>query len=139
MLNFKICIEYYLKNVGDCAQLDSLLEFLAECPNSEWALKKAAVLEINLGKLDQAVERIQKLVRAKANALNAQCEGDEKNSIKTEMCALWSFLSEAYKQKGNLQSAIRACNSVLAIQPENYTARLQVNLLRKLIKEKSTF
>ena len=84
------------------------------------------MIEVNLGKLDSAVEKIQKLVRAKSNAIESAPEVQTEEN-KRELCALWIFLSEAYKQKGNLQSAVRACKSALDIYEANYTAKLQVS------------
>ncbi|KAI1714353.1 tetratricopeptide repeat protein 37 [Ditylenchus destructor] len=122
----KLLHDIYVKqNIDDSTRLSSLHSLLLERPNSEWALRQSALIEVNLGKLDLAVEKIQKLIRARSNATDSTPEGQFDES-KREMCALWIFLSEAYKQKGNLQSAVRACKSALDIDPGNYTAKLQL-------------
>ncbi|KAI1711502.1 tetratricopeptide repeat protein 37 [Ditylenchus destructor] len=116
---------YAKQNIDDSTRLSSLHSLLLERPNSEWALRQSVLIEVNLGKLDLAVEKIQKLIRARSNATDSTPEG-QIDENRREMCALWIFLSEAYKQKGNLQSAVRACKSALDIDPENYTAKLQL-------------
>lgn len=54
---------------------------------------------------------------------------------KQEFCSLWIFLSEAYKQLGNLQSAVRACKTVLEYKPSDITASLQVKVLFFILKK----
>lgn len=85
-----------------------------------WALKQSTIFDINDGKLDAAIEKIQKLVRIKLS--KRQMDDVEKQ----ELCMLWIYLSEAYKQNGNLQSAVRACKAVMEYFPDNYSAMLQV-------------
>lgn len=95
--------------------MTKLESFLEHRPHSRWALRTAALLEIIRGKLDQAIEKLQKLTRVSTSTESTK-----------ETNALWFFLGEAYKQKGNLQSAVRAFKTTLDSQPNNLTARLQV-------------
>lgn len=97
--------------------MSKLEAFLEHRPHSRWALRAAALLEINQGKLDSAIEKLQKLTRVASNA-----------ESKTEANALWFFLGEAYKQKGNLQSAVRAFKAALEEDPNNLTTHLQVDV-----------
>lgn len=102
--------------------------FLEERPNSEWALKQAAILEINSNnKLELSIEKLQKLLRLKSILYEKKGAVILGDTEKSELSALWLFLSEAYKQMGNLQSAVRACITVLDYKPENFTALFQVN------------
>lgn len=90
--------------------------------NSEWALKQSTIFDINEGRLEVAIEKLQKLVRIKISKGLA----DDKNKL--EMSVLWIFLSEAYKRHGNFQSAVRACKTVLEMFPDNISAKLQVKI-----------
>lgn len=68
-----------------------------------------------MGKLDEAIEKFQKLIRFSNN--------------NEETSALWSFLGEAYKRKGRLQSAVSAFKAMLEYDSHSYTAHLQVGFL----------
>lgn len=93
--------------------------------NSEWALKQSIIFDINEGRFEVAIEKLQKLLRIKV------LKKDNFEENKREMSVLWIFLSEVYKQQGNLQSAVRACKTILEMFPNNVSATLQVILFSK--------
>lgn len=86
-----------------------------------FTLKKSAVVDINKGNLDKAVEKLQKLVRI---AESKKSGGDSLATV-----PLWSLLSEAYKQKCNFPSAARVNQTILTIVPDSASARFQVRSL----------
>jgi len=55
-------------------------------------------------------------------------QADEKRNSEEvkELCCQWMLLSEAYRQSGNFQSAVRAVESVLHCCPSNVSAKLQL-------------
>lgn len=83
---------------------------------SKRALREAAMCEMNLQKWDDAIEKLQKLIRMLANQEEA----------KSELATIWSFVGEIYKKRLNLQSAVRAFKVVLELAPNSVSARLQV-------------
>uniref|UniRef100_A0A914CLV9 Uncharacterized protein n=1 Tax=Acrobeloides nanus TaxID=290746 RepID=A0A914CLV9_9BILA len=93
-------------------RLEQLTSFLKGRPTSRWALKEASIIELTVGKLDEAIEKFQKLIRFSNN--------------NEETSALWSFLGEAYKRKGRLQSAVSAFKAMLEYDSHSYTAHLQL-------------
>lgn len=106
---------------------------MIERPNSFWALKKAATLEINAQQLDSGIEKIQKLLRLmQTKRGNVQVTDEAEVS---EVCALWMFLSETYKKQGNLQTAIRVCKTVLDYRPTDFAASLQVHIFLRIFFE----
>uniref|UniRef100_A0A183BZH4 TPR_REGION domain-containing protein n=1 Tax=Globodera pallida TaxID=36090 RepID=A0A183BZH4_GLOPA len=110
-------------NSADAIRLNALHHFLSHRPTSLWALRQAAILEINLGKLDHAIDKCQRAIRLMSNAFG---ECFENTNHRQQICAMWAFISEAYRQKGNLQSAVRACRAIVELDATNYTAKLQL-------------
>ena len=68
------------------------------------ALKQASVLMLNAGRFDQAIDKIQRLVRSKMACIDDDEVSHEKQK---ELCSLWAYLGEAHRQNGNFQSAVR--------------------------------
>uniref|UniRef100_A0A914HV41 Tetratricopeptide repeat protein 18 n=1 Tax=Globodera rostochiensis TaxID=31243 RepID=A0A914HV41_GLORO len=110
-------------NSADAIRLKALHHFLSHRPTSLWALRQAAILEINLGKLDHAIDKCQRAIRLMSNAFG---ECSENANHRQQIGAMWAFISEAYRQKGNLQSAVRACRAIVELDATNYTAKLQL-------------
>ncbi|KAL3120623.1 hypothetical protein niasHT_007915 [Heterodera trifolii] len=110
-------------NSADSVRFNALQQFLSNRPTSLWALRQTAILEINAGRFDSAIDKCQRSIRLMANTFGERPENIEHRQ---QICAIWAFLSEAYRQKGNLQSAVRACRAIIELDEANHTAKLQL-------------
>ncbi|KHN88632.1 Tetratricopeptide repeat protein 37 [Toxocara canis] len=90
-------------------QLSNIEHFLAVQPRSVWALKRLALLKLQLDMTDEAVEDLQAALRLARDDL-----------------ILLSVLGVAYRKRGNFESAIKTYKAVLELSPEDTNVRMQL-------------
>uniref|UniRef100_A0A0N5ALQ9 TPR_REGION domain-containing protein n=1 Tax=Syphacia muris TaxID=451379 RepID=A0A0N5ALQ9_9BILA len=92
-------------------QLQYICQFLDINPHCEWALRRRALLKMDLEKNDEAVEDLQRIMRREPGDI-----------------IIWNALAEAYRRRGNLQSSIKAFSKVIEMDPSNCNA--YINLIQ---------
>uniref|UniRef100_A0A1I8EJN1 TPR Domain containing protein n=1 Tax=Wuchereria bancrofti TaxID=6293 RepID=A0A1I8EJN1_WUCBA len=88
--------------------LKHLIQYSKMVPKDLWARKRLAFLELQNGNLDAAIDQMQRIV-----ALD-----------KTDV-GIWTALGDAYKKRGNYQSAIKAFKEAIDLESDNKTAQIQ--------------
>ncbi|VBB29025.1 unnamed protein product [Acanthocheilonema viteae] len=85
-----------------------LLQYSKIVPKDLWARKRLALLELQSGNIDAAIDQMQCIV-----ALD-----------KTD-ARFWTTLGDAYKKRGNYQSAIKAFKEAINLESDNEIAQIQ--------------
>ncbi|VDK87617.1 unnamed protein product [Litomosoides sigmodontis] len=85
-----------------------LLQYSKIFPRDLWARERLALLELQSGNIDAAIDQMQHIV-----ALD-----------KTD-ARIWTTLGDAYKKRGNYESAIKAFKEAIDLEPDNEIAQIQ--------------
>ncbi|KAK6105616.1 TPR repeat family protein [Brugia pahangi] len=85
-----------------------LVRYSKMVPKDLWARKRLALLELQNGNLDAAIDQMQRIVTLD----------------KTDV-VIWTALGDAYKKRGNYQSAIKAFKEAINLESDNKTAEIQ--------------
>nr|CDQ03815.1 Bm6593, isoform e [Brugia malayi] len=88
--------------------LKHLVRYSKMVPKDLWARKRLALLELQSGNLDAAIDQMQRIVTLD----------------KTDV-GIWTALGDAYKKRGNYQSAIKAFKEAINLESDNKTAEIQ--------------
>ncbi|VDO11963.1 unnamed protein product [Brugia timori] len=88
--------------------LKHLVRYSKMVPKDLWARKRLALLELQNGNLDAAIDQMQRIVTLD----------------KTDV-GIWTALGDAYKKRGNYQSAIKAFKEAINLESDNKTAEIQ--------------
>ncbi|EFO28090.2 hypothetical protein LOAG_00402 [Loa loa] len=85
-----------------------LLQYSKIVPKDLWARKRLALLELQSGNMDAAIDQMQHIV-----ALDKTDAG------------IWTTLGDAYKKRGNYHSAIKAFKEAIDLEPDNEIAQIR--------------
>uniref|UniRef100_A0A0R3RIG2 TPR_REGION domain-containing protein n=1 Tax=Elaeophora elaphi TaxID=1147741 RepID=A0A0R3RIG2_9BILA len=85
-----------------------ILQYSKIVPKDLWARKRLALLELQSGNIDAAIDQMQHVI-----ALD-----------KTD-ARIWTALGDAYKKRGNYQSAIKAFKEAIDLESDNEIAQIQ--------------
>uniref|UniRef100_A0A915BBM0 Uncharacterized protein n=1 Tax=Parascaris univalens TaxID=6257 RepID=A0A915BBM0_PARUN len=99
-------------------QLANVERFLAIQPRCFWALKRLALLKLQLDMVDEAVEDLQVVLR-----------------LARDDTVLLCALGIAYGKRGNFESAIKTLKFVLELNPEDRNARMQLAQMYRIYGE----
>ncbi|CAG9535468.1 unnamed protein product [Cercopithifilaria johnstoni] len=88
--------------------LRHILQYSKIVPKDLWARKRLALLELQSGNIDAAIDQMQHFVAFD----------------KTD-ASIWTALGDAYKKRGNYQSAIKAFKEAIDLESDNEIAQIQ--------------
>ncbi|VDN07714.1 unnamed protein product [Thelazia callipaeda] len=85
-----------------------LLQFTEDVPDACWARKRLSFLQMQNGNLDAAIAEMQSLL-----------------ALGVSDASVWITLGDAYKKRGNYQTAIKAYKEAILLEQDNEIAQIQ--------------